>query len=398
MANYALINKEVIPYVCDKKRVSIEYLAERSNFSLEQITRWLDVSDPSLPTIIQAKKLAACIHIPFAALYMNTSDIKVNTIPSIKNFRTIDGSLYIDDSYLNIAICDVLLERRFLIDEGKEVGLSIPSLSFFECLSNNPVDWAKKIREHFRISIKDQYNSKSARQLYLYLRERIESNGVFVQCFSNVPVDVVRGFSVYYPSLPVIGINDDDRPPAKSFTLIHELVHLLKKDSSVCNEMYKVIPSHKEEVFCNAVAGELLVPKSELLLCLQRYTEYPQLSLNEIDSFSKRFSVSREVIVRRLLDIGIISSSEFDNFSKLIKDEFEREKEEMKQARAAGYSSPIPLNVSRNTFDKASPFVSKVFLYGFNDNYYTKRDIARHFGINQKHIDKYLLEVSKWNN
>ena len=28
---------------------------------------------------------------------------------------------------------------------------------------------------------------------------------------------------------------------------------------------------------------------------------------------------------------------------------------------------------------------------------YSKRDIAQHLGIAQKHVDKFLREVSKWN-
>ena len=87
MAIYALINKEVIPFVCAGKRVSIEFLHERTNFQIDILNRWLDVTDATLPTILQAKKLAKCLHIPFEDLYTNQEDINIKAIPSIKNYR-----------------------------------------------------------------------------------------------------------------------------------------------------------------------------------------------------------------------------------------------------------------------------------------------------------------------
>ena len=46
------------------------------------------------------------------------------------------------------------------------------------------------------------------------------------------------------------------------------------------------------------------------------------------------------------------------------------------------------------------PFVSaicKALYYGFAEEIYSKRDIAQHLGIAQKHVDKFLAEVSGWN-
>ena len=118
MAVRALINKEVIPYICAGKKVTIEYLHNSTHFQTEKLAKWLDITDSTLPTILQAKKIAKCLHIPFAGLYMNTGDINIRAIPAIKNYRTLDGSLSIDDSGFNIAICDVLQERDFLVDES----------------------------------------------------------------------------------------------------------------------------------------------------------------------------------------------------------------------------------------------------------------------------------------
>ena len=84
---------------------------------------------------------------------------------------------------------------------------------------------------------------------------------MFVHCFTDVPIEMARAFAIYDSTMPIIGLNDDDRQPAKSFSMIHELVHIFKRESSLCNDMRSL---RKEEAFCNAVAGEVLVPRDAL--------------------------------------------------------------------------------------------------------------------------------------
>ena len=374
-----------------------EYICSATKLKKDSVDKWLDVTDPALPTILQAKKLAKCLHIPFAGLYMNTKDINIKSIPAIRNYRTLDGALSIDDSSLNIAIGDVLQERDFLIAESNDLGIPLIVFSSPSCPTDAPADWAKKIREHFSIDIKDQYKCSSSRQFYLYLRERLENKGIFVQCFTDVPVEIVRGFSIYEQELPIIGINDNDRPPAKSFSLIHELVHLIKRESSVCNVMYNATSSQSEEVFCNAVAGELLVPKDALAIVLHSGKYAKPYKVDDIAAIAKRFSVSREVIVRRLLDNGQISTVEYETYSEEFHREIERDREEQRLARKAGLKTGIPKNVSREAIDRTSPAICKTLYYGYGEEIYSKRDIAQHLGIAQKHVDKFLMEVSRWN-
>ncbi len=86
--DYALINKEVLPFICTGKKVSIDYLYNCTKIQKTKIEKFLDVTDTTLPTILQAKKLAKCLRIPFVGLYMNTEDINIKSIPRIKNYRT----------------------------------------------------------------------------------------------------------------------------------------------------------------------------------------------------------------------------------------------------------------------------------------------------------------------
>lgn len=288
---YALINKDTLAYICREKGVSGDFIANKTKISATKLALWLTPTDSALPTIKQAKKLASCLHIPFAGLYMNSIDIPLKKIPNVRNMRTMLGTSSSDDSALNVAMIDVLLERDFLLNANDELGLTTKTFLPVVPEENDPQIWANAIREQFSISLEQQYKCNSARQFYLYLREKIESEGVFIHCFTDVPIDTARGFAIYYADLPIIGINDEDRPPAKSFSIIHELVHLFKRESSLCNDMNNSVATKEEEVFCNAVAGELLVPQNAINIVLNNNNYSTPYSKEDLKRIADRFSV-----------------------------------------------------------------------------------------------------------
>lgn len=394
---YAKINKETLAHICKSKGITCDFLVKRTKLNAEKISLWTNPANDALPTIKQAKTIASCIHIPFAGLYMNPGDIPLKQIPSVKNMRRMDGLFNTDDSALNIAIIDVLLERDFLINANEEFHQTIVPFSPKIPLTEDVSTWANAIRSQFKIELEKQYKCRSPRQYYLYLRNQIEKAGVFVHCFTDVPVECVRGFALFETALPIIGVNDDDRPPAKSFTIVHELVHLMKRESSLCNEMTNTRETLAEEVFCNAVAGELLVPE-RALVTMHRSGHYENtFSTDDIKQIANYFSVSREVIIRRLRDLRIIDQIKYDTFAERFKKEHEQERERQRNARKNGIKTGIPRDVSREAIDRTSSAVSRILYYGYGEDFYSKQDIARHLGIDQKHIKKFLTEVSKWN-
>ncbi len=392
---YALIDKNTLSYICTNKGVSPAFIVSRTKCDPAKVNLWLNPTEEALPTINQAKALASCLHIPFAGLYMKSQDIPLNRIPNIRNLRTLQDAA-IDDSALNIAVIDVLQERAFLIATNEQFEISIPVFSPTVPSSDNPAVWAGAIREQLGLSLERQFKCPSTRQFYLYLREAIEESGAFVHCFTDVPVECARGFAVYEEQLPIIGINDEDRPPAKSFTLIHELVHLYKRDSSYCNDMVSSTNAAAEEVFCNAVAGELLVPEKALKIYIKSHEFSNPYALSDIRNIADHFSVSRDVIIRRLLNIREIDQVEYDTYAAELRYELEQEREERRNARKNGVIVTIPKNVSREAIDRTSPSVSKILYHGFKEEVFSKQDVARHLGIAQKHINKYLSEVAKW--
>lgn len=393
---YAQINKATLVHIVTSKRVTTDFIASRIKVSKEKIEQWLDISSTALPTLNQAKEMAACLHTPFVALYMNPQDIKLQEIPSIKNMRSMYDERFSDDSSLHIAIIDLLLERSFLADAQAELGIAPPAFNPIIPQYEDVTLWASEIRRFFDIRLDTQYKCTSQRKFYLYLRSQIEKRGIFVHCFTDVPLAVARGLAIYDSSTPIIGVNEDDRPPAKSFSIIHEIVHLFKRESSLCNETFNSFASRQEEIFCNAVAGEVLVPRAALDSILQSSRYKTPYSLDDIKKIADRFSVSREVIIRRLLDIQKIDETEYHSYADDIHREIERDKEEQRIARQEGRAKGFAQEPSLLAVDRTSPAVCTALFQGYCESIYSKRDIANHIGIDQKYVDKFLMEVSSW--
>ena len=394
---YALINKRTLLTIIEKKRITNEYILLKTKLRQDKYSQWIDEKDPLLPTVNQAKAIAACIHVPFAGLYMEPDLVPYKSIPSIKNKRTLYGAETLDESSVNIAIIDLLQELDYLLALSDELGEIIPQYSMTVPASDNSKEWANYIRHTLSLDLQEQFRCTSMRKLYLLLRERIEAQGIFVHCFRDVPVEVLRGIAICDGKIPIIGLNEKDRPPAKSFSMIHELVHILKRESSMCNDM-SGSSALKEEVFCNAVAGEVLVPEDSLRLFLSNeYDSHHRLSKDDIESIAEKYSVSREVIARRLYDLKVITQPAYSTYLELFRKDIEREKEEQHMARKEGRAKEIRKNISRDAIDRTSPLVSSCLLNGYANDLLSKQEISHHLGIAQKHVDKYLREVSTWN-
>lgn len=125
----------------------------------------------------------------------------------------------------------------------------------------------------------------------------------------RLDVDEFRGFALADSRAPLVFINGTDTKSGQMFTLAHELAHLWLGSSAVSNASAAPLNGYRrEEVWCNAVAAELLVPLARLR---------PELRENEALTFAlprlaRVFKVSTLVILRRLLDARWLDRAAFD--------------------------------------------------------------------------------------
>ena len=116
-----------------------------------------------------------------------------------------------------------------------------------------------------------------------------------------------RGFALSDDRAPLVFVNGADTKAAQMFTLAHELAHLWLGASALSDASPASIGGHRVEQWCNQVAAELLAPLAVVRAELQRDEALDQT----LARLARRFKVSTLVILRRLLDAGVLNRADF---------------------------------------------------------------------------------------
>ena len=149
----------------------------------------------------------------------------------------------------------------------------------------------------------------------------------------TLSVEEFRAFTLIDSYAPLIFINSRDTDNGKLFSLLHELVHVWIGKDSFYNDAYGTSQKvSKEEQFCNAVAAEILAPDS---VFSAEWSRQSGSSEDIITELGKRLVCSRFVLLRKALDTGEISQSEFERLLNKFKKQF-KEMRNQKEDKASG--------------------------------------------------------------
>ncbi|MBN2209979.1 MAG: ImmA/IrrE family metallo-endopeptidase [Sedimentisphaerales bacterium] len=244
--------------------------------------------------------------------------------------------------------------------------------------SDSVSDTAKTVRKYLDVNIKKQYALKSNDEALKFWRDVIEQYGVFVfkDAFKE---EECSGFCLYDSQFPVIYLNNSQPKIRQIFTVFHELAHILFKTGGIDfrnNDFVNNMSGNNKriEVFCNKFAGEFLVPSGDF----KPHIHNQEISDNLLDQLAKKFSVSREVILRKCLDLNYIDSHFYE--TKVKKWEVERLS---RQSPSSG----------------GNPYLTKGAYLGHNyidtafGKYYqgliSKTQLADYLGMKEAHINKF---------
>lgn len=317
------INFEILKRARLSGNISIDDVAKKLNKDKQVIEDW--ENGFSSPSYFQLEKLAYEIYKRPVALFFfpefpEESDLKAE-------FRTLPGN-YIEslppeiiNLYKKAKVFQFNLEELY---EG-EIPVKFPILKEFnQNQVKNIKTLALKVRDIFSISIQKQIEFKNESEAFNNWREVFENNGIFVflDAFKN---ENFSGFCIYDEKYPVIYVNNSMSENRKIFTLFHELYHLLLNNGGIDFRTEEFIYGIEDkyyniEVLCNKFAGDFLVPDSEF--------NKSELTFDEeiIENLANKFKVSREVILRKFFNNGLINRDEYQNFIKKIYKNFKGKK------------------------------------------------------------------------
>ena len=152
-------------------------------------------------------------------------------------------------------------------------------------------------------------------EAFQLVRSEAENSGAFVVLkgdlgnhHSNIPVEDFRGLAISDPIAPFILINPHDSPPERTFTLLHEIVHLLLGRNSISKDVYGDTAVEK---FCNQAASNCLLAETEP----DSFDIHDSADIEEKYQSVRHFAASRNLsgtmVSHRLFLSGRIRKSDF---------------------------------------------------------------------------------------
>lgn len=203
------------------------------------------------------------------------------------------------------SILAVRLAQR-IQSEAQEVsrllGSSLQSKVPRVTLDADPEETAHRLRRALDVPLDVQFEWRDDYKALRGWVDAVERLGVLV-LRQSMPVEETRGFAI--SGVPaVIVLNSADGVPPRIFSLAHELVHVALGMDSICDTRLGPYDSHSEaiEVFCNRVAGAIVVPADALAAHpLAKGVGPDEWDETRLRRIANQFKVSQEVVLRRLL-------------------------------------------------------------------------------------------------
>lgn len=186
---------------------------------------------------------------------------------------------------------------------------------------------ATAVRRAIGVPLDRQLAWKSMRQALDEWRGAFEEAGLFV-FKTSLDQRSVSGFSLNGSTYPVVVLNNSTSLTRQIFTLAHEVGHLLAHTGGVTVTDDRFVEalrgeSHDIEVFCNRFASELLVPSDDFSARVG--DERPNDEF--IAALADLYRVSREVILRRFLDLRRVTKSTYEEKARAWASDYERHAE-----------------------------------------------------------------------
>lgn len=326
------------------------------------------------PTLRQLENFAKAVFVPLGYLFLpNPPDERL----PIPDFRTVAGREVVHPG-------PNLLDTIFACQEKqawyREFAQSTrgDKVEFVGSATINdaPEVIARRMRDTFSFSLEERRGCRSWEEALRFFSSQAERAGVLVMVSGVVgsnnrrklDPDEFRGFALADSLAPLVFINGNDTKAARMFTLAHELAHLWLGTSALSD--MGAAPRHnqrREEVWCNKVAAEYLVPADELRM---EHNEAEPLD-EALRRLGRIFKVSSLVVLRRLLDAGKLDRDRFNDAWNTAMAGFQ-------QRRTSGGG-----DFYRTTMTRVSPRFARALMESTLEGQTLYRDAFRMLGVSK---------------
>lgn len=306
----ANINTDMLTWARERSGIPVPDFARRCGVSEERLLEW--ESGERKLTFNQAMRFAEKAHVPFGYLFLAKPPEEALPIPDL---RTLEGQGVQRPSAELLDLVKLMMQRQEWYREYLQQHFAETNPYVGRFSSSDSVE---SIVEDIRACLGVEAHPTRGKwdDYYRDLVQRIESLGILVMRQGNLGhhtrplrVEEFRGFAIVDEYAPIIFVNHSDALGARLFTLIHELCHIWIGQSGVSDA--NTDTHRQEEILCNAVAAEFLVPAQEFRALWQQGSEDWEDNLPPLEA---HFHVSTWTLARRALTLGFISQEEYGRY------------------------------------------------------------------------------------
>lgn len=353
-------------------RMELGTAAKKIRVQADRLRAWEEGTQEL--TVAQLRRAADVYRRPLAVFYLPRppKDFK-----AMRDFRRLPG---VPDEPSPALMQELRLAaaRRDIAEEMAQlVGEVPPGFALRGRRSEPPARAAERVRERLGVSQEEQARWQDGYDALSAWRSAVESLGALVFQVSGVPVQESRGFSAHFELYPVIALNAKDSPAARCFTLMHELGHLVLHAGAVCDaEVMGDVRFDPTEVWCNEFAAEVLLPSEDFRRCARQFPHDSEWPAGALRQLAGRYSVSQEVVYRRLLTFGRTTPQAYRRWRASYRPSADRKKP------AGGPEWPV-----RIVSSSGRTFVG-LALAAYTTNQITASALAGHLGTKLEHLPR----------
>jgi len=378
----ALVTPEVLAWARREAGLDPEAAAHKLKVKPDRLARWESGEDR--PTIPQLLKLSEVYKRNPAIFYLPEPPREALAIHDFRRLRDTGAATLSSGLRYEIRLATTRREILLNVLGAEAMQTRLPEIR----IDNSDQERsAAVIREHLGIALTEQRTWRQPDAGFRHWRDALEQIGVLVFQTTRVDVKEMRGFSLVDARLPVILLNGGDAHAGRTFSLLHELCHIIFRNGGLClpgEDRHMEGTDH--EVLCNRIAGATLVPAESLLAepIVRRVIGRENWADEDLAALARVYSVSREAVLRRLLIVGRTT------------DRFYREKRRQYAAEAAvreqdegGFVVPQ----FRQALNRLGRLYAKGVLESFYEGRVSASDLSRYLGLKLKHLPEFEAAV-----
>jgi Zn-dependent peptidase ImmA (M78 family)/DNA-binding XRE family transcriptional regulator len=379
----ALIKSELLGWARDRAKVTVDDAAKAANVTPETLRAW-EAGDEA-PTVSQLRNLAGKYHFPLAVFYLIAPPAD---FAPLRDFRRLpDATDRTISAELARQIRNAHERRELAMELHADLGEPVRPFRLKASLNDTPETVGAEIRQFLGVIEVDQRKAAREDRAFDFWRRKLEEKDILVFVASgahSVDLREMRGFAVARNEIPVIVINGRDYSQGgKSYTLVHELAHVMLGESALTNGDGGTAEEQKIERFCDAVSAATLMPR-DLMLSFPQVKSAGERKWNddELRTMARAIGVSREAFLLRLVTLRRATWDFYMTWRKKFKDEYD----EAEALKATAPKKAVPIKRSILLMSWNGRGFTRLVLRSYYDQRITLNDVSSYLGAKVKHI------------